>query len=78
MIAVRKVETSDVHAALNESLQLGDVPARGSNGAYDFCTTANGVGALTDGIQADESSGEDGDIGRLRNGHILVVLGLIV
>mmetsp|Transcript_25198 Transcript_25198/g.46798 ORF Transcript_25198/g.46798 Transcript_25198/m.46798 type:complete len:527 (-) Transcript_25198:106-1686(-) len=72
--AVTEVESSDVHAGVDELLELRDLPARGTEGAYDLGTTIDEFRGTLDGFDADETAGEGGDGGGVGDRHGLIKL----
>lgn len=69
MVTVRKVEAGHVHARLDESLQLGHIPAGRADGADDLGTTVERRCLLLDRVEGDEASGEGGNFRGLGDAH---------
>lgn len=69
VIAVTKVEAGNVHTALDESLQLLELPTRRSDRTNDLGSSELGITSVLDGIQIDESARQNRHLRRVGNRH---------
>uniref|UniRef100_A0A7S2E8C8 Uncharacterized protein n=2 Tax=Trieres chinensis TaxID=1514140 RepID=A0A7S2E8C8_TRICV len=69
VISVAEVEPRDVHPGVYETFQLRHLPARGSEGADYLGPTIHEFGGPFDGVDGDETAGEEGDLGGVGEGH---------
>ena len=83
VVTVRKVEAGTVHTGVQQSLQIGNTPARRADGADNLGATETQVGfLLDDGRQVEHATGKGWNSGRIGNTHdstmMMVLIKMII